>query len=335
MKGFSIIVCCYNSEKLLPATLSMLAVLKISPLFPVELIVIDNASTDATASIAKNIWQQLGQPFPLKSIAETKPGLSYARLAGISAAQFENLVFCDDDNRLHENYLTEAIKIFETNNSIGALGGIGTGISDIEIPSWSNAFQLFGCGAQAMQTGEARVLYGAGVIIKKPVFEKLLAAGFCFHLTDRKKEKLSSGGDYELCYAIKMCGYKAWYNSEMKFEHYIHPARLTFSYYKKYIHDTSISNNVLSIYTALLSSPKITYTKFTFQQIKQLLSHLKADFIFSFKYFFLRLSGKQYLQIYFALYYHLLRTRQVLVYIFTSKKDFTSIKTLAENIEKI
>jgi glycosyltransferase involved in cell wall biosynthesis len=109
-RGFSIILCCYNSAALLPETLKSLAALEISPGLPVELLVIDNASADRTAAVAMDSWVRYGEPFPLTIFREPRAGLSFARKAGIRLAGYEYLLFCDDDNRLDPDYLTGAEK---------------------------------------------------------------------------------------------------------------------------------------------------------------------------------------------------------------------------------
>jgi len=52
--GVSVIICCYNSVKRLPVTLAHLKSQVVFGQIPWEVIVIDNASTDRTAEVAKN-----------------------------------------------------------------------------------------------------------------------------------------------------------------------------------------------------------------------------------------------------------------------------------------
>lgn len=335
MNGLSIIVCCYNSAKLLPETLQYISRLDININAPVELIIVDNASEDDTAIIAEKLWEKYAEPFNLKIILEPEAGLSFARLAGIKNAEYEYLLFCDDDNWLDEKYVIEAYNTMEKIRGIGILGGLGIAISDIEIPEWTSAFQMFGSGPQANETGIAAALYGAGVVIRKSVFQHLVECGFHFQLTDRKKNKLSSGGDYELCYAIQMTGYKAWYNEAMRFKHYIKPSRLNYAYYKKYVKDTSVSNNILGIYTALLKNHELSFTKFCLRLLWQFVSHIKYDLQLGYKLLFQKISGnKNTFQVFISLYYHRLRTWQVFSFIFSCKKYFMEIKKLSECLNK-
>ena len=52
-------------------------------------------------------------------------------------------------------------------------------------------------------------------------------------MTDRKGNVLSSGGDTEICYALRNEGWKIRYDSKLKFKHYITSERLEWDYIKK------------------------------------------------------------------------------------------------------
>ena len=86
-KGISIIVCCHNSEDRLPNTLESLSKQHLDSNHPVEIIIVDNNSSDNTGLIAQKLWNDFGTPYPLIVIEEKKPGLSNARRAGVIIAQ--------------------------------------------------------------------------------------------------------------------------------------------------------------------------------------------------------------------------------------------------------
>src|SRR6185437_1658212 len=280
--GFSIIICCYNSSGKLETTLRYISELDL-PIRNVELIVIDNGSTDNTAIIAQNIWQSLSAPFALKVLSEPNTGLSNARMLGISSAEYEYLIFCDDDNWLDKNYLVEALKIMEVDSSIGMLGGFGRGFSEIEMPVWSNQFKIYGCGEQADTTGEAKVLYGAGVILRKSVFNKLKNVGYQFLLSDRKGNVLTSGGDYELAYAVRLAGYKLWYDDSLNFKHYLPTERFSPDYVLQFIRESTGAFNVLDTYLHVMKPKANGRLYFYFNLIFAILHHSKSLFVSSLK----------------------------------------------------
>ena len=80
-------------------TLSHLQKQKISSLIQWELILVDNASTDDTVSVAKKQWQQ--EPLaPMHVVYEKEPGLMSARKKGVKATRYPIVSFVDDDNWL-------------------------------------------------------------------------------------------------------------------------------------------------------------------------------------------------------------------------------------------
>lgn len=237
-KGFSVIVCCYNSSDLLRETINSICKLKTNEEFKVEVIIIDNASTDNTSETAERILNENDCPFPYIIETEATPGLSYARKKGVDISEFEYLVFCDDDNRLNENYLLNAFKIMEDKEEIGALGGVSRAVSDIEFPEWFDDFkQSYSVGRQAEASGEIisnmHSLWGAGMVIRKSTLTKLYENGFHSLLSDRTGKKLTSGGDSEICYALRLAGWKIWFDESLILEHYLPEKRLTWEYLRK------------------------------------------------------------------------------------------------------
>src|ERR1700679_3060772 len=98
-KGISVIICCYNSAKRLTQTLDHIFRQK-NLVFDWEVIVVDNASTDSTSLIAEQLLSASLHKDKFKIVFEVTPGLIFARKKGVSVAQFDRLLFCDDDNWL-------------------------------------------------------------------------------------------------------------------------------------------------------------------------------------------------------------------------------------------
>lgn len=118
----SIAICCYNSASRIGPTLGALAGLE-SPRRAVELLLIDNCSTDETASLAKSEWDGLGCSWPLQIASAAPAGLSHARVRAIQEARGDLIIFCDDDNLLKPNYLIEAEAIMDATHQVDCLGG--------------------------------------------------------------------------------------------------------------------------------------------------------------------------------------------------------------------
>jgi hypothetical protein len=139
--------------------------------------------------------------------------------------------------------------------NIGALGGNGDLVYETQPPAWVNAFPIYAAGPQSQKSGlvKKNFVYGAGCVIRKSAYELIHKAGFRSLLTDRLGKELSSGGDYELCYALAMAGYDVWYDDRLKFQHYIPAERFTRDYYIRYLRESSKCFEVIEPYKIVCS----------------------------------------------------------------------------------
>lgn len=241
MKGISIIICCYNSALRLPQTLAHLKKQQSLENIACELIIVDNASKDATSEVAAQEWQQNNLTnIPLQLLHEPQAGLANARKCGLNAAKYDYICMVDDDNWLIDNYLKTVFDIFEQNSKIGACGGWGeeTFEEGVRKPFWYDDFKNgFAVGKLADEekilTGEKEFLYGAGLSIRRKIWEELQAIGFESMLLGRTADKVTSGEDVEMCYMIRLLGYDLFFSPKLHFKHLMATNRLTWEYVKK------------------------------------------------------------------------------------------------------
>ncbi|MBK8553010.1 MAG: glycosyltransferase family 2 protein [Ignavibacteria bacterium] len=237
-KGVSIVICCYNSSKLLPDTLKFISGQSAPADIPFEVIVIDNNSTDDTSETAENFLSNLKPAVPYKILVQKIQGLSSARKMGFDNSDYEYIIFCDDDNRLASDYVEMSYNIMEQNEKIGALGGDSTAVTDGKFTDWFEKFQQsYSVGKQAEKSGnktwDNSALWGAGMVVRKSALNELFSNGYRSLLSDRKKNTLTSGGDIELCYALRLAGWEIWYDSSLKLKHFIPRQRLNWKYLRK------------------------------------------------------------------------------------------------------
>ena len=98
----SAIICTYNREKYITECLEHLRIACQNKML--EVLVVDNNSTDSSASLIKG-YLDCHPDFPGRYILETKQGLSHARNRGIKEAKGDILVFLDDDSMVAPDYL--------------------------------------------------------------------------------------------------------------------------------------------------------------------------------------------------------------------------------------
>ena len=233
----SIVICCYNSASRLPETLNHLLVQDAPIDLKWEVILVDNASTDNTAKLAVTLWPK-DLTVPLKVVSEPKPGLTNARKRGLREAQYDLVCFVDDDNWLSPNWVRLVAEVMATHPAVGACGGQSEAVFESEPPFWFDQFQnSYAVGPQSDEGGDITWskghLWGAGLVLRKEAWEELIKKGFQFLLTDRKGKSLSSGGDCELCYALRLAGWRLWYEPNLTLRHYITDNRLTWHYLRR------------------------------------------------------------------------------------------------------
>lgn len=252
--GVSVVICCYNSSERIIQTLHHLALQEVPEEIEWEIILVDNNSTDNTAAVALEQWDQLiNQAGILRSVNENKQGQMFARIRGAKEAKYECIVFCDDDNWLQKNYIAEAKKALELDPEIGAAGGQNFPVTNAEkFPEWFEEYKTYyATGIPADQSGditERGYIVGAGMVTHKSLFLKIFSEEYPTLLSGRTASNLSTGDDFEYCKRLLILGYKLYYSSELKLRHFIPPERLTEPYLSCLMEGINQSRQNLSVY---------------------------------------------------------------------------------------
>lgn len=260
-KGVSIVICCHNSIQRLPPTLEHLKIQTVPANIPWEVIVVDNASTDQTAETALNLWGNF-QGAPLRVVSESKLGLSNARKRGFQEAQYEFVSFIDDDNWVAPDWVNHVYDIMVSHPEVGACGGQTEAVCETVPPDWFDRHKKsFAVGKQFDVSGDITdtrgYLWGAGLTIRKIAWNFLEINGFHFALSDRKGNLLLSGGDSELCFALRLAGWRLWYDERLHLQHYIPSSRLNWRYLRRLFFAFGVSSPYLSAYRYILKKKSL------------------------------------------------------------------------------
>lgn len=233
--GLSIVICTHNGKDRLELVLEHINSLHIPDNLFWEVLIVDNASTDDTAVWFNNSTLSKCLNFKISLVHEHTPGLNLARLTGARSAKYDWLLFCDDDNLLEANYIRIWFDVITSNHNLGAVGGRGIATTEIPLPDWFNDYyHSYAVGPQFAKSGFIRqgsALYGAGLFVLKTPVLNIINSGFNMIMSDRKAEKLTSGGDIEWCYLLQLAGQHLYYDERMIFEHQINSKRLHWVYY--------------------------------------------------------------------------------------------------------
>lgn len=261
--GISVIICCYNSAARLPETLKHIANQQVLPGIKWEVIVVDNSSTDGTADIAVTEWKKHGISDKIFKVeAQPAPGLNNARKKGIDIAQYEYLLFCDDDNWLNPAYLSIAFGIINEDPSIGVLGGLG--IIEAEQPavlSEDLLKQTTVSGSQHWAPSDHWV-YGAGSVYRKSMLTDLFNKGWQPITLDRVGSRFLSGGDVELCFMIYLSGKKIIADDRLVFHHFVPLKRQSEDFILKMAFWDSYSYFLLYSYIVFINKEESSFNNF-------------------------------------------------------------------------
>lgn len=130
----SVIVCAYNEEKYIAKTLESIEQSCGPELL--EIVVVNNASTDKTKEIALTYKK-------VRVVDELSKGLTKARQAGLNAAQAEVLAYLDADTLVNKEWFNALIKEFNNNSELVCLSGPYIyydlpGMKNFFIRTWTN-----------------------------------------------------------------------------------------------------------------------------------------------------------------------------------------------------
>jgi len=260
MNGVSIVICCFNSSKRIVETLRYLQKQNLNNSISWEVIVVDNASIDNTSSTALKIWKE-NPVTKFRIVSEENPGLMNARYKGYIEAKYEIVSFIDDDNWVESRWIEKVYSIFLQDKNIGACGGKVEAAFENEMPDWFEEFaNSFAVGKQSDQTGyienKKGFLWGAGLTIRKSLWQELESRNFKNLTLDREGYSLSAGGDTELCYAFRLLGYRIYYRDDLLMKHYIPSNRLNINYLSKIHEGFGRAYGRLNCYRVLLDKTK-------------------------------------------------------------------------------
>ncbi|HWA00956.1 MAG TPA: glycosyltransferase family A protein [Caulobacterales bacterium] len=118
----SAVICTRNRVASLRETLeSVKAAAAAAPGVAIEIVVVDNGSSDGTADMVR-AWASEA-PFDVRIAPEPRVGLAIARNTGVEAARGDIIVFTDDDCRPHTDYFTALLSNYAEISGPAIVGG--------------------------------------------------------------------------------------------------------------------------------------------------------------------------------------------------------------------
>jgi len=256
-KSVSVVICCYNGAKRLPETLRHLTEQKVPPEVTWEIVLVDNASTDETVQATQR-FAETHPNLPIRIVSEERPGQTYARLRGLKEARGRIILYVDDDNWLHPDYVGLVAQTMEERPEIVALGGMSTAVYEQEPPDWMCRHQRWyavsGPPRETDQLAEVDFLWGAGTAFRRASLERIVNDPFL--LPGRKGTALPAGDDHELCCRLQSRGEKLFCHPGLRFEHYLPARRVQWGYLRRMCYAEGEVSVMLDMYRLSSSNAK-------------------------------------------------------------------------------
>jgi len=253
-EGVSVVICCYNSANLLPPVLEHLkAQQQVPPDLLWEVVVVDNASTDDTAAVARRCWQGF-EKVPLRVVSEPRLGLSNARERAFKEASYELVTFVDDDNWVDEHWIKVVSEVM-SEPRLGAVGSYNEPVADVPLPMWFDRYAgMYAASAERdvlQQSESIHRLCGAGMTVRKSAWRSLKENGFRQWLGGRNGRLLSCGEDTELSYALYLSGWVLLLEPRLRLRHFMPQPRLEWRYFRRMVRSYAASHVSLDPYHLL------------------------------------------------------------------------------------
>lgn len=249
---FSIVTCAYNPlpeifDRLLKAVVAIGSFAQ-TPEF--EIIIVDNNSSPALET-RPQVQDFLTALPHARLIRETKPGLTNARIAGVNAAKADWIIFFDDDNEPHADYLTHASRLIQQHPNAGVLGPGNITVHFLGTPApFALEHKFLFQERKFTQTtldnvrwGQTAYPIGTGMIVRRDILQAYMAnvASGQYTMTDRIGNSLISGGDIQILLTGIKIGWYAGSSPDLKLNHLISERKSSYRKMLQLIYMTSAS----------------------------------------------------------------------------------------------
>lgn len=240
--SFSIIVCTYNRAAQLVRTFNALNALEVPAGIEAQLVVVNNNSSDDTASVCRRFGASSRLDFVC--CEEPKPGLSNARNCGIAAARGDIVIFTDDDITMPSDWLKEYADTFARTGADCVFGRIVPDWGLQGPPPWyddtfSMIFGKLDYGEQELTvTTRRHEFFGANFAIAKDV---VVDYGGFDPALGRTPDKLYISEERKLFLHLLADKRKMVYSPTILVRHHVSERMRSKAYIEQYYRDTAVS----------------------------------------------------------------------------------------------
>lgn len=226
----SIVICTWNRVDMLVDSVRSVLECSSKPGWRIELLVVDNGSTDDTAAKMA--------PFAdggrLSYIYEPEPGLSNARNRAVREANGEWSIFLDDDILVEPNFIANYLDVFERSPEFSFWAAPVIPAFDVATPKWLSAvverhpwtLSALDLGGGVRELSPQQTPFGANMAVRTDVAR---VVPFSTHL-GFKRGSLVPGEETALFAEIRAKGYRGGWHPGSAVRHRMPAARSSVRY---------------------------------------------------------------------------------------------------------
>ena len=295
--SISVLICTYNRAELLTQTLEALSRTTTPDACAVEIVVVDNNSTDDTPGVVRRA--AASGRIPIRYVHERHQGKSFALNAGLSVTRGDIIALTDDDVLPSTDWLVRIVSNFRTAEDVVFVFGKVA-------PRWAvppppemltirardiwGPLALVDYGDETIQYdaatfGTRRLPVGANLAIRRDAIERV--GGWRTDL-GKVNNTLIAGEDHELCVRLFLAGlYSGVYDPTVSVRHLVPASRLNRRYFRRwfYWHGRTMARMADAVYLdldltrvpSIAGVPRFVYREFLQQVLRWIGRAGRAD----------------------------------------------------------
>jgi glycosyltransferase involved in cell wall biosynthesis len=247
----AVIVPTHNRAQSLRKTLSSLTSAMVPPGMEVEVMVVDNNSSDDTAAVVEEMRPLFGE-VKLQYLFEPRQGRSYAVNTGIEGTVSDLISTIDDDEQVDQRWYTEIHKVFgERWDKLDFAGGKILPNLETTPPDWVEPLKTGAlCWRDFGDTEweyhkDSPMITGAHGIFKRSVFDRI----GLYNESLGVKGKGFLGGEDEVLYdQLIENGFRGVYFPNLVVYHDVPARRLTKGFYRQWLIGVGRSRRIADVH---------------------------------------------------------------------------------------
>jgi len=237
----------FNRAALLARTLESLVAADVPQGLEVRVLVVDNASTDATTTVVRSFGPRFRGR--LRYLHEPQSGKPFALNAGIAATSGDLVALIDDDEEVASDWFVSIEKHFSEEPGLDFIGGKCLPRWEAPRPAWLGDGYLGVIGwvdpgplPAIMDASYPGILMGGNAVIRR---DALARAGEYSTALSRTGTRLLGCEDEDMYHRLLARGARGRYVPDLVIFHHVPAARLTKGYFRRWCFWRGVSLGVM------------------------------------------------------------------------------------------